>query len=39
VFGRPFGAIEFRAALDLVRAHSQTWLATHAGLAALYAPR
>jgi hypothetical protein len=39
VFGRPFGAIEFRAALDLVRAHAQAWLASHAGLAALYAPR
>ncbi|HUA54765.1 MAG TPA: polysaccharide deacetylase family protein [Candidatus Sulfotelmatobacter sp.] len=39
VFGRPFGAIEFGAALDLVRAQPQAWLTSHAALAALYAPR
>jgi hypothetical protein len=37
VFGRPFGAIEFRAALDLVRPRPEVWMTTHAALAALYA--
>jgi peptidoglycan/xylan/chitin deacetylase (PgdA/CDA1 family) len=37
VFGRPFGAIEFRAALDLVRPRPEIWMTTHAELAALYA--
>jgi hypothetical protein len=37
VFGRPFGAIEFRAALALVRAQPAAWLTSHAALAALYA--
>ena len=38
VFGRPFGAIEFRAALELVHARPEAWITTHAQLAALYAP-
>jgi peptidoglycan/xylan/chitin deacetylase (PgdA/CDA1 family) len=38
VFGRPFGAIELRAALDLIRPLDFVWPTTHAALAALYAP-
>jgi hypothetical protein len=38
VFGRPFGAIELRAALDLIRPIEFVWPTTHAALAALYAP-
>jgi peptidoglycan/xylan/chitin deacetylase (PgdA/CDA1 family) len=37
VFGRPFGAIEFRGALDLVRPFAGAWITSHAELAALYA--
>jgi peptidoglycan/xylan/chitin deacetylase (PgdA/CDA1 family) len=38
VFGRPAGALEFRAALDLVRRHEdQAWLTNHRDLAALFA--
>jgi Polysaccharide deacetylase len=37
VFGRPFGAIELRAALDLIRPIEWAWPTTHAALAALYA--
>ena len=38
VFGRPFGAIELRAALDLIRPIDWAWPTTHAALAELYAP-
>jgi peptidoglycan/xylan/chitin deacetylase (PgdA/CDA1 family) len=37
VFGRPFGAIELQAALDLVKQRDWAWITTHAELAALYA--
>ncbi|SJZ44682.1 Polysaccharide deacetylase [Enhydrobacter aerosaccus] len=37
VFGRPFGAIEFMNALELVRRHSDlAWLTDHAALADLF---
>ncbi len=36
VFGRPFGAIEFKAALDMVKARDWAWVTTHRELAALY---
>ena len=38
VFGRPFGTIELKAALDAVRSCQPAWLTSHADLAALYAP-
>jgi peptidoglycan/xylan/chitin deacetylase (PgdA/CDA1 family) len=38
VFGRPFGAIEFREALALIRSRAWAWVTNHAALAALYAP-
>ena len=37
VFGRPFGAVELRAALDLIRPLDWVWTTGHAELAALYA--
>jgi len=36
VFGRPFGAIEFQAALDLLKRPDWVWTTTHKDLAALY---
>src|SRR5258706_318320 len=36
VFGRPFGAIEFTSALDMVKPLDWAWVTTHRALAALY---
>lgn len=38
VFGRPYGAIEFKAAIDLVKDLDWVWMTTHQELAALVYP-
>ena len=37
VFGRPYGLVEFQAAIEAARRHSWAWLADHHRLAALCA--
>jgi len=39
VFGRPYGAIEFRAAIDLVKDLDWVWMTTHEELAGLVYPK